>query len=147
MRAATVLWSVIGFLILPGHIGATQAVTDAPAAVARLYQDFAAEAVIDTQDYSIEGLFGRPKATLARYLDDRLVALVLDDRACSARTHEVCNLDFSPMWDSQDPVGTTVKISAIDASRVVVELHGPDQKARRLTYGMVNGSRLARPRH
>lgn len=137
MTVPAIRWLVIAFLITPAQIVAAQAVGDAPTAVAKLYQTFAAEAVIDTQDYSIEGLFGRPKTTLARYLDDRLVVLVLADRACSARTHEVCNLDFSPMWDSQDPVGTTVKISPIDASRVLVELHGPDQNARRLTYRMV----------
>lgn len=131
------LWSVVGLLIVPAHIPAAQSGSDAPAAVAKLYQEFAAEAVIDTQDYSIQGLFGRPKAALARYLDDRLVALVLADRACSARTQEVCNLDFSPMWDSQDPVGTAIKISALDASRVLVELHGPNQRDRRLTYRMV----------
>ena len=35
----------------------------AVAAVAKIYQDFAAEAVIDSPDLSIEGLFGRPKIT------------------------------------------------------------------------------------
>lgn len=108
-------------------------------AVARMYQDYAAEAVIDSPELSIQDLFGRPKATLARYLDDSLVALVLADRACSRRTQEVCNLDFSPMWDSQDPVGTTVRISAgKDPARVIVELLTPGSTgARRLTYRMV----------
>jgi len=106
--------------------------------VARLYQDFAAEAVIDSPELSIEDLFGRPRAALARYLDDGLVALVLADRACSRRTGSVCQLDFAPIWDSQDPVGSTVKISqGKDASHVVVELRSferPD--VRRLTYVM-----------
>src|SRR3954469_4687911 len=114
-------------------------VPDAVAAVARLYQDFAAEAVIDSPELSIEDLFGRPKVALARYLDDSLVALVLADRACSRRTQGVCNLDFAPIWDAQDPVGTTVKISEMkDASRVLVELRSPNTpKGRRLTYVMV----------
>ncbi len=111
----------------------------AVAAVARLYQDFAAEAVIDSPDLSIEDLFGRPKATLSRYLDDALVALVLADRACSRRIQEVCNLDFSPIWDAQDAVGTIVKISEGKApSRVLVELQTLDRKdVRRLTYRMI----------
>jgi hypothetical protein len=110
----------------------------AVAAVARIYQDFAAEAVIDSPDLSIQDLFGRSKATLDRYLDDALVTLVLADRACSQRTQEVCNLDFSPIWDSQDAVGTTVKISqGRDPSRVLVELRGPGgNEVRRLTYRM-----------
>lgn len=108
-------------------------------AVAKLYQDFAAEAVIDSPELSIEDLFGRPRATLSRYLDAALVSLVLADRACSRRTQEVCNLDFSPIWDAQDAVGTVVKISeGKDPSRVLVELQTPDHKdLRRLTYRMV----------
>jgi hypothetical protein len=111
----------------------------AVAAVTHLYQDYAAEAVIDSPELSVEDLFGRPKATLARYLDDALVTLVLADHDCSKRRQEVCNLDFSPMWDSQDPLGTTVKISAgKDPTRVLVELQTTDRKeVRRLTYRMI----------
>jgi hypothetical protein len=107
-------------------------------AVAKIYQDFAAEAVIDTADLSILDLFSRPKATLARYLDDDLVALVMADRDCSRRKNEVCNLDFAPIWDAQDMVGTTVKIDeGKDAAHVKVELHFPPNTIRRLTYVMV----------
>jgi hypothetical protein len=115
------------------------AAASAVAAVTRLYQDFAAEAVIDSPGLSIQDLFGRSKASLDRYLDDALVALVLADRACSQRTQEVCNLDFSPIWDAQDAVGTTVKISeSRDPSRVLAELRGPGSRdVRRLTYRMV----------
>ena len=111
----------------------------AVAAVTHMYHDFAAEAVVESAEVSVQDLFGRPKATLARYLDDALVALVLADRACSRRTQEVCNLDFSPIWDSQDPIGTTAKISAgKDPTRVLVELQMPDRKAtHRLTYRMI----------
>jgi len=114
----------------------------AVAAVTRLYQDFAAEAVIDSPELSVPDLFGRPKATLARYLDDALIALVLADRACSQRTQEVCNLDFSPIWDAQDPVGTTVKIApGSDPSRVDVVLQMPGGKdVRRLTYRMIKAA-------
>ncbi len=111
----------------------------AVAAVAKLYQDFAAEAVIDSAELSVEDLFGRPRAMLAKYLDDSLVALVLRDRECSRRSQGICNLDFAPIWDSQDPVGTTVKISeASDPTRVVVELRYFERpEVRRLTYRMV----------
>jgi len=110
----------------------------AAAAVAKIYQDFAAEAVIDTQDYTILDLFSRPKAALARYLDDELVALVMADRACSEKKQEVCNLDFAPIWDSQDMVGTTVTIAeGKDPSRVQVELRIAPKTVRRLTYVMV----------
>jgi DNA helicase HerA-like ATPase len=106
--------------------------------VAKLYQDFASEAIFDSPEFATLDLFSRPKATLARYLDDDLVALVMADRACSERKQEVCNLDFAPIWDAQDVSGTTVKISATkDPSRVLVELKFRDEPVRRLTYHMV----------
>src|SRR5213079_1542291 len=96
------------------------------AAVVKLYQDFAAEAVIDSVEYQPADLFGRTKVAMARYLDDELVALVMADRECSARKHEVCNLDFAPIWDSQDMVGVTVTLApAKTADRVRVELRFP----------------------
>jgi len=137
------LSAVLGVVLVAGAAGDVAAQPVEPhgavTAVAKLYQDFAAEAVIDTPDLSILDLFSRPKATLARYLDDDLIALVLADRECAQRTQGVCNLDFAPIWDSQDMVGTTVKIEAgKDPSLVVVELRGPDPKEhRRLTYHMV----------
>jgi hypothetical protein len=107
-------------------------------AVAKIYQDFAAEAVIDTAELSILDLFSRPKAALARYLDDGLVALVMADRDCSRRKNEVCNLDFAPIWDSQDMVGVTVSIApGRTADRVLVELKFPPKgEVRKLTYVM-----------
>jgi len=130
--------AMMALALLPSPQTPAAAATAARAVVARLYQEFAAEAVIDTPELSIADLFGRPRAALARYLDEPLVALVMADRACSQRTQEVCNLDFAPIWDSQDPVGVTVTIDEPrDPARVPVELHYPKEPARRLTYVMV----------
>jgi hypothetical protein len=98
---------------------AQSAATGAVAAVVKLYRDFAWEAVSDDPGLSQLDLFGRSQAEMARYLDSKLIALVMEDRACSRRTQGVCNLDFSPIWDSQDPVGTTVKIKPTSDSNVV----------------------------
>jgi hypothetical protein len=107
------------------------------AVVTKLYQEYAAQAVIDSPEFSMEDLFGRPKAALARYLDDPLIGLVLADRACSARKQEVCNLDFMPIWDAQDAAGATVRISeGKDPSRVQAEIHYSDG-VRHLTFVMV----------
>jgi hypothetical protein len=127
---------VVLALALTSTAGA-QPATTALAAVARIYQDFAAEAVIDTPELTIVDLFGRPTSALARYLDDDLVALVLADRECARRTQGVCALDFAPIWDAQDPIGATVKIAAgADPSRVTVALRYPGNVVRRLTYVM-----------
>ena len=111
----------------------------AVAAVAKMYQDFAAEAVMDTPELSIPDLFSRSKIAMARYLDDPLIALVMADRECSRRKSEVCHLDFAPIWDSQDMVGVTVKIAPGKGSdRVRVDLTFPTKEVRTLTYVMTN---------
>src|SRR5262245_15408984 len=108
------------------------------AAVVKLYQDFAAEAVIDSVEHQPADLFGRSKAAMARYLDDELVALVMADRECSQRKQEVCNLDFAPIWDSQDMIGVTVSIApGKSADRVLVQLKFPPKnEVRKLTFVM-----------
>jgi hypothetical protein len=132
-------WALaIGAWMLAAAPATAQPPGGALKAVAKLYQDFAAEAVMETAELSIPDLFGGTQTTMARYLDDRLVALVMADRACSRRTQEVCNLDFSPIWDSQDMVGVTVKIAqGKTPDRVAVELKFPPNEIRTLTYVMV----------
>lgn len=107
--------------------------------VRQLYADFACEAVIDSGCDSRHEFVDQPKSVLAKYFDDNLVKLWLADRRCAARTHEICNLDFSPIWDSQDPSGSFVNISQTPDSAVVqVELRHPYYKeARLLDYRLV----------
>ena len=110
------------------------------ALVVRLYADFACEAVVDTP--GCDGhheLVDQPKPVLARYFDAQLVRLWLADRSCAARSHEICNLDFTPMWASQDPIGTTVRIlPTVDSAAVDVELRNTQSSAKRvLRYALV----------
>jgi hypothetical protein len=140
MRTLVPAALLAGMLAVSGNAEAAQAAGQATAvaAVAKIYQDFAAEAVIDSPDLSVLDLFSRSKTAMARYVDDSLIALVMADRACAERTQGVCNLDFAPIWDSQDMVGTTVKIDeGKDPTRVAVELQMNDKVVRHLTYVMV----------
>jgi hypothetical protein len=73
--------------------------------VHKLYRDFAWEAVISNPED--KGLSEQPKTMLERYFTSRLTDLILEDRACMARTKGICNLDFLPLWDSQDPAGAS----------------------------------------
>jgi hypothetical protein len=133
-------WSIVAGLVLVSATAAAAQPSAAPnavAVVAKVYQDFAAEAVIDSPDLSTLDLFSRSKASMARYLDDGLIALVLADRACSARSGDVCRLDFAPIWDAQDMVGAIVKISETrDPARVLVDVSYPDKTVKKLTYVM-----------
>jgi hypothetical protein len=106
--------------------------------VARLYRDFAWEAVVETPIWRGHELLDQPRAVLARYFDDDLVRLWLADRACEARTHEICKIDFMPIWDSQDPSGTFVNIAPTEDSTVVtVELRHPYNQLKLLHYRLV----------
>lgn len=92
--------------------------------VRRLYADLACEAVrAEPRCPTDRALVELSRERLSRYFDRRLADLWDRDRACTARTRDVCRLDFSPIWDSQDPAGTTVRILPTDREeRVEVEL-------------------------
>ena len=79
------------------------------AIVRALYERFSAEAVLDSPSPAAE-LADQPMSVLSRYFDADLVTLWRQDRACVVRTHEICRLDFLPLWDSQDASGATVAI-------------------------------------
>lgn len=86
--------------------------------VVRLYRDFAWTAMIEEPpggDVFLE----QPDTALRRYLSPELAALLRRDRDCAARTQEVCRLDFDPLWDSQDPAATALRIVAGDTPEIV----------------------------
>ncbi len=91
--------------------------TGSDAVVSQLYKDFAWETVADHAEKP--GLIDQPRAVLRRYFDDGLTNLILEDRACAERTHEICRLDFSPIWDSEDPGASGLKVSATKDPNVV----------------------------
>lgn len=87
--------------------------------VAKLYRDFAWEAVVEEPDAVEQGLLDQPGHRLAKYFDDSLVSLILKDRACAKKTKEVCRLNFSPIWASQDPGAAQLKVLATKAPNIV----------------------------
>ena len=78
-----------------------------------------------------------PREVLLQHFTGEVVRLWLRDRDCAARKHEVCRVDFAPIWDSQDPVGTTVKLRWDDErGRVVATLSAVNGSVRTLTYSL-----------
>jgi hypothetical protein len=83
---------------------------NSPAAtVNRLYRDFAWEAVMASS--SAPGLAQQPKSVLLRYFTPELATALVADDACATARHEICALDFVPLWDSQDPAAEELQIS------------------------------------
>ena len=130
----------------PVYEAATAQAT-AVAFIAHMYEEYSWE----TKDSGSPGkkpLFSAPAAELQRFFDARLTKAILADRACEARVQGECNLDFDPMWNSQDPGGVTVQVvSTRDSMVVQARLHYPyDKETRVVTYRMRNtpaGLRIA----
>jgi hypothetical protein len=110
------------------------------ATVRALYSDFAEEAIFE-EPMSRKSVMGQPKGALTRFFTPELSALIVQENDCAARAREICNLDFSPIWDSQDPTGATVSIAKrSELGSVVVEIHYPDKEVRRLIYQLAKGA-------
>jgi hypothetical protein len=107
--------------------------------VAQLYRDFAWEAVVHSPDWDGRALLDQPRAVLERYFDSNLATLILRDRECVAQTGEICQLDFSPIWASQDPGASELNVAAGPSPDVVnVRFRYPgDGKKIELSYRMV----------
>lgn len=144
---------MLAVLLPPARTGAhsvydaATAQTTAVAFIAHMYEEYSWE----TKDSGSPGkkpLFSAPAAVLHRFFDARLTKAILADRACEARVQGECNLDFDPMWNSQDPGGVTVQVVSTRESMVVqARLHYPyDKETRVVTYRMRNtpaGLRIA----
>lgn len=108
--------------------------------VAQLYRDFAWEVVVDEPIWHGHSLAELPRKALARYFDDSLVKLFLNDRACEEKGQGICRLDFDVIWDSQDPAGANaVNVTATKDSNVVAVAfrRGSNGETTKLRYSVV----------
>ena len=97
---------VLGVLAICGPASAGES---SVGTVGRLYRDFAWEAVVASPN--APGLAQQPKVVLLRYFTPQLAAALAADDACARHRHEVCALDFMPLWASQDPAAEELHIS------------------------------------
>ena len=86
--------------------------------VAWLYRDFAWEAVMSPR-FAGDTFIDQPREVLERYFVEDLAALVLMDRECARRTKEICKLDFDPLFASNDPGASDLKVSWVAQSGLV----------------------------
>jgi hypothetical protein len=106
--------------------------------VAQLYQDYNWETKEQPTSLKRHTLQEESQKILAHYFDENLTALLLKDKACVKKTKEVCKLDFSPIWASQDPTAfKNLNISpAKEENSVIVELNYQGE-AMKLTYRLL----------
>lgn len=100
--------------------------------VSRLYKDFAWEAVVSRPD-DVLNLFGasiesQPKNVLETYFDEDLTVLLLKNEACEKKNVDACNLDFDPIFSTQDSAASDLTIKSLDSSRIEVSFTYPSTK-------------------
>jgi hypothetical protein len=93
--------------------------------VARLYQDYAWQAIATQPDLFGDGLAGASKTKLENYFAPKLANLLVEDSACAIKNHEICKLDFDLLFDSQDPRVTDLTVERLAPGRVQVQFNDP----------------------
>jgi len=112
------------------------------ATVAQLYRDFAWEAVVEEPSFDDHGLLDQPRSVLQRYFDDRLTELWLADRACETKRREMCRINFLPIWNSQDPTASGLRIiQSADSGVVRVTFRAYQVHTVYLTYHLIRTPR------
>jgi len=76
---------------------------EAASVVRLLYKNYAWEALFAQSEFT--PLVNQTDEELARYFSPSMVHLLHTDRVCREQTHEICSLDFDPLFASQDPSG------------------------------------------
>lgn len=103
--------------------------------VARLYKDFAWQAVASQPDLFGEDLSHQSKSTLEKYFAPALADLLIKDAACQMKSQGICNLDFDLLFDSQDPRVTDLEVSMTSPGKVSVVYRDPvDGTATRIDF-------------
>jgi hypothetical protein len=110
--------------------------TGPSAVVAKLYKDFAWEALGAPDATFGAPLSEQPIAVLNKYFDGTLASLLADDAACVQRSQgDECNLGFNLMFASQDPSASDLEIKPVASDRVAVSFKYPSNgKKIRLEY-------------
>jgi hypothetical protein len=115
---------------------ALAAKTDGEAAVvAKLYKDFAWQAVASQADLFGNDLSHQGKATLEKYFAPALADLLVKDATCQARSQGICNLDFDLLFDAQDPRVTDLDVTTTSPGWVSVVYTDPvDEKKTQIDF-------------
>jgi hypothetical protein len=120
------------------------AVSELPATgvVYQLYKDFGWTALFapgkEADSLLGAGLLAQPRATLERYFDPALTDMILAEDACvKASPGMLCNLEFDPLFGTEDAAAMDLQIKAV-ASTAVVQFIEPSSHSRvRIDYVLI----------
>lgn len=96
--------------------------------VKNMYKSYSA--IGDINDKSI---LESSQHQLEKYFDSTLSKLLINDINCSKKNNAICKLDFDPIYNSQDPEVSSIKI--IDNQKSInVLLYEKQSKSTKITY-------------
>jgi hypothetical protein len=131
------LVGIVFFTTGPG-LAAVSAPSAEVAVVAALYKAFSWQAISDADKLFGKRLTQQEEALLRRYFAPELTSLLVEDRRCINRSGEVCNLDFDPIFASQDLGVADLSIASTGRGLVTVEFTYPSNGEKsQLEYRMV----------
>jgi len=116
-----ILMAVLFLLLCDPDASRAAAPDTGASVVARLYKDFAWQAIGGQSDLFGEDVSHQPKPVLEQYFDAGLTRLLLQDASCQVKSQGICNLDFDLIFASQDPGVTDLDIGEAAAGIVPVE--------------------------
>ena len=127
---STVFNRVLGAIslafVLVTQTGAAPHVPDEKIAiVGSLYKTFAWQILSSSDDVFGKPLVQQEDPVLRRYFDQELTSLLIKDRHCAAKAGGICNLDFDPIFASQDPAAVDLSIRSMSNDIVAVEFTYP----------------------
>ncbi|MGI5010418.1 MAG: DUF3828 domain-containing protein [Janthinobacterium lividum] len=93
--------------------------------VAKLYKDFAWQAIGGQTDLFGNVLANQSRSTLEKYFTPSLADLLVKDAACQVKYQGICNLEVDLLFDSQDPRVTDLQVATIAPGRVSVAFKDP----------------------
>lgn len=134
---------VVGFISAIIFCAASSTAVAAPVSeqvmlVGSLYKAFAWQALASSDDVFGKPLAQQENAVLRHYFDHDLATLIVNDHRCAVKTGELCNLDFDPIFASQDPGASDLSIRSVSNGIVVVEFTYPGNREKvRLEYRLV----------
>lgn len=117
-----------------GAASAAKAETEA-GVVAKLYKDFAWQAIGGQTDLFGDVLANQSRSTLEKYFTPALADLLVKDTACQVKHQGICNLDVDLLFDSQDPRVIDLEVATIAPGRVSVVFKDPtNDKATKIEF-------------
>lgn len=115
----------LAFLLVAQTSAAPRIPDEKVAIVGSLYKAFAWQVLSSSNEVFGKPLTQQEDPVLRRYFDQELTSLLIKDRHCAAKAGEICNLDFDPIFASQDPAAVDLSIHSMPNDIVAVEFTYP----------------------